>query len=86
MNCNNVGSVRCADLNFVATLTNTANHMTVNVQGATAMVADMNSTLTMSASTTLNGRVVQCRETTENGSKIIDSTTLSFSGTMMYVT
>ena len=60
VNCNNVAAVQCEDFNFVATLTATANSMTV----MSATVADMTSTLTFTATTRLNGTVVQCRGVT----------------------
>ena len=70
VNCNNVAAVRCEDFEFVATLTNTANPMTV----MSATVADMTSTLTFTASARLNGTVVQCRGTTADGFPLINCT------------
>ena len=64
------------DFDFVATLTNTANP---NVVSATAL-ADMTSTLTITATARLNGTVVQCRGTTESGLPITNNT-LSVAGT-----
>ena len=60
VDCNNVAAVQCEDFNFAATLTATVNPMTV----MSATVADMTSTLTFTATTRLNGTVVQCRGTT----------------------
>ena len=54
--CNDIAALQCADFNFVATLTNIAN--------PTASVADITSTLTVTATSRLNGTVVQCRGTT----------------------
>ena len=70
LDCNSVASVRCEDFDFVATLTNTANLMTV----MSATVADITSTLTFTATTRLNGTVVQCRGTTADGFPINNST------------
>ena len=60
VDCNNVAAVQCEDFNFAATFTNISNPMTI----MSATVADMTSTLTFTATTRLNGTVVQCRGTT----------------------
>ena len=70
VNCNHVASVQCEDFDFVATFTNTANPMTV----MSATVADMTSTLTFTASTRLNGTVVQCRGVTADAFPMSNST------------
>ena len=70
LDCNNVASVRCEDFNFVATLTNTANP--TDVSGTT--LADMTSTLTFTATVSLNGTVVQCRGSTEDAIPMNNST------------
>ena len=60
VDCNEVTPPQCDNINFIATLTNTANSMTVmNVP-----VADITSTLTFTATARLNGTVVQCRGVT----------------------
>ena len=74
--CSGVSTVQCTDLNFVATLTNTANPMTV----MSATVADITSTLTFTATVRLNGTVVQCRGTTADGFPITNQT-LNVAGT-----
>ena len=63
LNCNDTSTLQCADLDFVATLTNLTNPTTV--PGGT--VADMTSTLAFTATLRLNGTVVQCRGTTADG-------------------
>ena len=63
IDCNDVLTVQCADVKFVATLTNLANPMIV----LGTPVADMTSTLTINVTGSLNGTVVQCRGLTENG-------------------
>ena len=73
--CNDVAAVNCADLDFMATLTNITNPMTV--QGGT--LADMTSIMTFTATTRLNGRVVQCRGSIGDGIINISNTTLDFS-------
>ena len=70
LDCNNVPAVRCEDLNFVVTLTNTANPTVVS--GTT--LADMTSTLTFTATARLNGTVVQCRGSTEDAIPMNNST------------
>ena len=77
-NCNNVATVSCSVFNFVATLTNTANPTVV----MTTTLADMTSTLTFTAAARLNGTVVQCRGTTENGLPITNNT-LNVAGAFM---
>ena len=74
--CSSVSTVQCTDLNFVTTLTNTANPMTV----MSATVADMTSTLVFTATARLNGTVVQCRGTTADGFPIMNLT-LNVAGT-----
>ena len=81
--CNDVRAVRCTDLDFVATLTNLTNNITVVVEGNTVMLYDMTSTLTFTATTRLNERVVQCRGSNEDGIVDISNTTLNFSGAFM---
>ena len=68
--CNNVAAVQCADLNFVATLTNTANMI---MMGSTTL-ADITSTLTFTAAVRLNGTVVQCRGSTAVGFPVVNNT------------
>ena len=63
LDCNDTSTLQCADLDFVATLTNRTNPTTV--PGGT--VADMTSTLAFTATLRLNGTVVQCRGTTAVG-------------------
>ena len=74
--CNDVTAVNCADLDFVATLTNLANPTAVT--GGT--VADITSTLTFTAAARLNGTVLQCRGVTADGSRTIASSTLNVVG------
>ena len=66
--CRGVTSVNCSDFGFVATLTD------VN--------PDMTSTLTFTATTRLNGTVVQCRGATADGFQITNST-LNVAGEFM---
>ena len=70
LDCNDSSAVNCADLDFVATLTNRTNPTTV--PGGT--VADMTSTLAFTAAVRLNGTVVQCRGTTADGILTANST------------
>ena len=58
--CRDVTAVNCSDFSFVATLTD------VN--------PDMTSTLTLTATTRLNGTMVQCRGATADGFQITNST------------
>ena len=74
--CNDVATVNCTDLDFVATLTNVAN--------PTANVADITSTLTFTAAVTLNGTVVQCRGATPDGLPIANSS-LNLAGVCVHV-
>ena len=60
VDCNEVTPPQCDNINFMATLTNTANSMTV----MNTPVADITSTLTFTATARLNGTVVQCRGVT----------------------
>ena len=69
LDCNSVASVRCEDFDFVANLTNIAN-LTV-VIGTT--LADMTSTLAFSATSRLNGTVMQCRGLTAFGFPITNN-------------
>ena len=64
--CNDVTALQCADFNFVATLTDIANPST--------SVADVTSTLTFTATSTLNGTVIQCRGVTANATPMNSST------------
>ena len=63
--CNDIAPLQCADIDFVATLTNIAN--------PTASVADITSTLTVTATSRLNGTVVQCRGTTADATPMNSS-------------
>ena len=80
LRCNDVESVNCTDLDFVATLTSISNPMTV--QGT--RLFDMETTMTFTATTRLNGRVLQCRGSVAGGIISISNTTLDFSGAFMY--
>ena len=71
LNCTN----QCEDFDFVANFTNIANPMTV----VSANVADMTSTLTFTATTRLNGTVVQCSGTTADEFPI-NNRTISVAG------
>ena len=79
VDCNDVATTQCDDINFVANLTNIANPITVE----TATVYDMNSTLTIFAAPRLNVSILQCRGTVQAGSMIVQNITLNFSGTFM---
>ena len=70
VDCNAVSPPQCDNYDFVATFTNTANPTTV--QGGT--LADMTSTLTITATVRLNGTVVQCRGTTAVGFPVVNNT------------
>ena len=72
--CNDVAAVQCADFDFVATLTNIAN--------PTASVADITSTLTVTATSRLNGTVVQCRGTTADAT-LMNNSILNVAGVSM---
>ena len=74
--CNDIAAVNCTDLDFVATLTNLANRMTVQA----GTLADMTSTLAFTAAVRLNRTVVQCRGTTAAGSMTMTSSTLNIAG------
>ena len=74
LDCNAVPAVQCEDFNFVATLTNTANHMLA--------MADITSTLTFTTTARLNGTIVQCRGTTADAS-LIHNSTLNVAGAPM---
>ena len=76
LDCNDISTIQCADFDFVATLTNLTN--TTTVPGGT--VADMTSTMTFTATTRLNGTVVQCRGTTADGFPITNQS-LNVAGT-----
>ena len=79
--CNDVATVQCSDLDFVATLTNLTNPTTV----PGGMVADITSTLTFTAVTRLNGTVVQCRGSTADGTPIMTDSTLNIAGVSVVV-
>ena len=78
VDCNGVSPPQCDNIDFVATLTATANPMTV----MSATVADVTSTLTFTATIRLNGTVVQCRGATADGFPITNQT-LNVAGTGM---
>ena len=78
LDCSSVSTVNCADLDFVATLTNLTNPTTV----AGGTVADMTSTLAFTATLRLNGTVVQCRGTTADGF-LTANRVLSVAGALM---
>ena len=79
VDCNDVATVQCNDVNFVANLTNVANPTTVEI----ATVFDMNSTLTIYAAPGLNVSTLQCKGTVQAGGVIIENITLNFSGAFM---
>ena len=79
VNCTDVAAVQCADFNFVATLTNTANSTTV----MSTTLADMTSTLTLNATSRPGGTVVQCRGTTVDGTMVLANSTLNVAGTFV---
>ena len=70
VDCNDVSPPQCDNIDFVATLTNTANPMIV----MNTTVADMTSTLTFTTAVRLNGTVVQCRGSTADGFPITNRT------------
>ena len=76
LDCSRVAAVRCEDFQFVATLTTTANPTVV----LSTTLADMTSTLAFTATSRLNGTVVQCRGSTADGFPI-NSSTLNVAGT-----
>ena len=78
LDCNSVASVRCEDIQFVATLTNTVNRTVV----MTTTLADMTSTLAFTATARLNGTVVQCRGSTAAGFPMVNRT-LSVAGALL---
>ena len=78
LDCNNVTAVRCEDFDFVTTLTNTANPTVVSG----TPLADMTSTLTFTATDSLNGTVVECRGSTASGFPI-NSSTFNLAGVFM---
>ena len=63
--CNDIAALQCEDFYFVSTLTNIAN--------PTTSVADITSTLTVTATSRLNGTVVQCRGTTADATPMNSS-------------
>ena len=67
--CSGVTAVRCEDLNFLATLTDTSNSTVV----MRTTLADMTSTLALTATARLNGTVVQCRGSTADATPINSS-------------
>ena len=77
LECSSISTVNCADLDFVASLTNLTNPTTV----AGGPVADMTSTLAFTATLRLNGTVVQCRGTTADGVPMTNIT-LNVAGTV----
>ena len=79
VNCNNVAAVQCADFNFVATLTNTANSTTV----MSNTLADMTSTLAFNATSRLGGTVVQCRGEIGDGTMVLANSTINVAGTFV---
>ena len=79
LDCNAVASVRCEDFQFVATLTAAVNP---NVVMRTTLV-DMTSTLAFSATSRLNGTVVQCRGSTAAGFPKVNST-FNVAGTFIF--
>ena len=78
VNCNDFAAVQCAEFNFVATFTNTANPMTV----MSTTLADMTSTLTFNTMSRLHGTVVQCKGETADGIMIIANSTLNVAGVL----
>ena len=74
VDCNGVTPPQCSNITFMAIFTNIANRITVT----SGPVADMTSTLTITAAVRLNGTVVQCRGATE--SAITRNTTLNIAG------
>ena len=70
VDCNAVSPPQCDNIDFAATFTNTANPTTV--QGGT--LADMTSTLTITATVRLNRTVVQCRGMTAVGFPVVNNT------------
>ena len=79
MSCHEFTTVNCNDLDFVANLTHITNPMIV--QGT--RLFDMEATLTFTATTTLNGKVLQCRGSNAVGLINILNTTINFSGAFM---
>ena len=69
--CSGVAAVQCAEFNFVATLTSITNSM--------AILENFTSTLAFTATSRLNGTVVQCRGTVDP-MPIISSSTLYVAG------
>ena len=74
VDCKGVTPPQCSNITFVAIFTNNANRITVT----SGPVADMTSTLTITAAVRLNGTVVQCRGATE--SAVTRNTTLNIAG------
>ena len=75
VDCNGISPPQCSNITFVAIFTSTANRITVT----SGPVADMTSTLTITAAVRLNGTVVQCRGVTESEFPI-RNTTLNIAG------
>ena len=72
--CSGIAAVPCAEFNFVTTLTNITNSVTV--------LENFNSTLTFTATARVNGTVVQCRGTVDP-MPIISNSTLYVAGTSL---
>ena len=69
--CSGVVAIQCAEFDFVATLTNITNSI--------AILENFTSTLTFTATSRLNGTVVQCRGTVDP-MPIISRSTLYLAG------
>ena len=80
LDCSAVTAVQCEDFQFEATLTNTSNPTVV--RGTT--LADITSTLTLTATARQDRTVVQCRGLTPNATPKVNST-LSVAGTPIVV-
>ena len=79
VDCNSVSPPQCDNINFMVTLTNTTNSMTV----MNIAVADITSTLTFNAAARLNGTVVQCRGVTAETQ--IANRTVNIAGAAMFL-
>ena len=69
VDCNGVTPPQCSNITFMAFFTNTANRITVT----SGPVADMTSTLTITAAIRLNGTVVQCGGSTADATPMNSS-------------